>query len=206
MADPQESENDILIVTNPDLNCTEFTTEVFLDSNTNDEKADQFNHKDYFQVKWGGVPHRIAPGETRKMPRFLAKHFAKHLADHILTKRERDENIKGLMQNPVERPKVMNQIILGVEEFFISGPTLTEGEQLAQKVSTINPEPAPAPPPPAPEPKPEPKKPPETSIWDSSKPKPTRAELIADIEKLGILDQVKPEMKVDDLIGLIKSF
>ena len=202
MADPQESENDILTITNPDLNCSEITSEVTFNPVSGGEVAEQFNHKDYFQVKWAGVPHRIAPGETRKMPRFLANHFAKHLADHILLKKEKDENRKGLMSSPVERPMVLSQIILGVDEYFISAGSITEGEQVAKEVESINPTQAP---PPEPE-KVEPQEELKTSVWDASKPKPTRAELIAEIEKLDMLDKVKPEMKVDDLIKIVQSF
>ena len=229
-------ENDILLVYNPDLGCDE------------EDAEEGWSHKDFFQVKWDGYPHRIAPGESRRMPRFLAEHYAKHLANHILGKRERSEGRIGLLQSPIERPKVLATIVQKVEEYFHGQPNLTVGQAAALQVEKLN-EPVGIPltsrdqelpatdigevPNTAvgvlkAEPKPlaeilknaeetsgvpsvedgnapvvsEPAGP--TSIYDPSKPRPTKKELLADAYKLGI--EVNGKETVDQLIDKIKSF
>lgn len=118
--------NDILIVANPDINCDDV------------DPTEGWSHREYFQVKWDGRPHRIAPGKIRKMPRWLALHFAKHLADHLLMKKEAKEGKTGYLNSPVERPKVLAQILKGVEEYFEEPPSLSEGEMVMQQVNNLN--------------------------------------------------------------------
>ena len=220
-------ENDILIVTNIDTDCDIIDTE------------DNYPHSEYFQVKWSGHPHRIAPGATKRMPRFLAEHFAKHLANHMLLKMEESTGRKGLMQSSFERPKMIDRIILGVDSYFL-GDNVSEADALASKVDELNPgerpmdlgtvpsplmgvlkdepkkveikeETVPSTPdlPPAgsgepPKKADTPKDEPKTSIVDPSKPKPSRKELFADCEKLGI--EVTGRETVDQLIAKIKAF
>jgi len=43
-----------------------------------------------------------------------------------------------------------------------------------------------------------------TSIWDPSKPKPTKKELLEECKKMGI--ETTGKEKVDDLIALLKKF
>ncbi len=123
---PNTSEQDILLVHNSDVGCQET------------DPDEGWFHKDFFQVKWGGQPHRVKPGETRRMPRFLAEHYAKHLANHILIKREGESGKKGLMQSPVERPKVLATILLGVEEYFGGEQILSEAEKITKQVEVLN--------------------------------------------------------------------
>ena len=205
-------ELDVLIVCNPDVNCNVIDTE------------ENYPHSDYFQVRWSGHPHRIAPGQTKKMPRFLAEHYAKHLADHLLMKLEEETNRKGLMQSSFERPKMISRILLGVDTYFLGESEVEEGEKVAKTVETLN----------MPEERaidlgriPNPmmgvlKSEPQifgvqnlptdtvvkdtlkTSLWDDSKPKPTRAELITEADKLGI--ELTGKERVDDLIAKIKAF
>jgi len=125
---PKENEMDLLLVANPDVNCDE------VDS----EKG--YNHKDYFEVKWGGFPHRIAPGQQKRMPRFLAKHFAKHLADHLLMRKEKETGLKNLVQSATERPKMLAMILLGVDSYFHEQENPTEGEKVGQEVEELNPQ------------------------------------------------------------------
>ena len=120
-------ELDILIVVNPDLNCPDIDTE------------EGWKHKDFFQVRWSGAPHRIIPGQTRRMMRFLAEHFAKHLANHILIKKEEGTGKKGLMQSPVERPKVLKSILIGIDSYFLMADEKGEGERVTQMVDQLNP-------------------------------------------------------------------
>jgi hypothetical protein len=210
-------ENDILIVHNPDVDCDVIDTE------------ENYSHKDYFQVRWSGHPHRIPPGQTRRMPRFLAEHYAKHLADHMLMKMEEETGRKGLVQSSFERPRMLEKIILGVDTYFLGESEVEEGEKVSKIVDELNPVPDERPldlgeiPNPAvgvlkPEPKPivvedEPKTSDsakttevkvETSLYDPKKPKPTKKELIADCEKLGI--EITGKETVDQLIGKIKAF
>lgn len=77
-----------------------------------------WNTKDFFEVRWDGRPHRIKPGQQRFFPRYLADHFAKGLIDFILTKREKDEKLTGLMKNRLERAKLYKQIVTGVASYY----------------------------------------------------------------------------------------
>lgn len=213
-------ELDSILVANPDTDC-DFEESVITPHND----PYVYNHRDYFQVLWGGQPHRIKPGETRIMPRFLAKHFAKHLADHLLMKKEEKENKSGLMQSPTERPKMLATILLSVEDFFLSPTQTSEGEKVEKMVEQLNPgervQDLGAIPDPAlgvlkPEPKPvddilkevakatEDKPTSKTSIWDTDKPKPTKKELIEEASRLGI--EITGKENVDTLINKIKLF
>lgn len=77
-----------------------------------------WNTKDFFEVRWDGRPHRIKPGQQRFFPRYLADHFAKGLIDFILTKREKDEKLTGLMKNRLERAKLYKQIVVNVASYY----------------------------------------------------------------------------------------
>lgn len=146
----KEHELDVLLVRNIDVGCdgksadiVKTTRRVKDPENGTElteyvELTDEFNHEDYFQVKWGGAPIRVAPGQTRKMNRFVAEHYAKHLADHILAKREIDENKPGLINHPVERPKVLEQIIIGVDSQFNDLGMVDEGTQALQQFESLN--------------------------------------------------------------------
>ena len=214
-------ELDSILVTNPDINC-DFEESVI----TPHQEPYVYNHAEYFQVLWGGQPHRVKPGETRIMPRFLAKHFAKHLADHILTKREEKENKSGLMQSPTERPKVLATILLKVESYFMVPADTSEGMKVEKMVDQLNPGEYAQNLGPIPDPtlgvlKPEgpsteeimkkagvatKEKEPEkkTSIWDPDKAKPTKKELVEEALRLGV--EITGKENVDQLIGKIKSF
>ena len=111
-----------VMVTNIDLGCGETTVDIVKVSNriVDDEgnvstqiydKHEEWGHADFFQVKFDGKPYRIAPGKVALLPRFVAEHFAKHLADHLLQKKEDDSGRRGLVQSPIERPKVILQIL-----------------------------------------------------------------------------------------------
>lgn len=127
MPENKPHENDILIVANPDVNCDVIDTEF------------GYPHKDYFQVKWHGRPHRIPPGKTKRMPRFLAEHFAKHLADHLLTKKEEETGKQGLLNHPQERPKIISQILIGVDEWYLGDNETDAGQQVEDMVEELNP-------------------------------------------------------------------
>lgn len=235
-------ENDILTVANIDVDCDVIDTE------------ENYPHKEYFQVRWSGHPHRIPPGQTRKMPRFLAEHYAKHLADHMLMRMEEQTGRKGLVQSSFERPRMLARIILGVDTYFLGETAAEEGAKVAAMVDQLNPGEKELDLGTIPDPmlgalKPEPKKvvikdepetpevpptspvsatqvventpttttpttepadvpptgkPEDTSIFDPSKPKPTRKQLFADCEKLGI--EVTGKETVDQLIAKIKAF
>lgn len=77
-----------------------------------------WNTKDFFEIRWDGRPHRIKPGETRRMPRYLADHFAKYLIDYILSTREEKEKKTGLTKNRLERKQLYDQIIVGVDSYY----------------------------------------------------------------------------------------
>lgn len=222
-------ESDILTVMNIDVDCDVVDTE------------ENYPHKDYFQVRWSNHPHRIGPGLTKKMPRYLAEHYAKHLANHMLMKMEEATGRKGLVQSTLERPAMLKKIILGVDTWFLGeGEIVSKGEELqpGERVTDLGEVPSPMMGVLKPEPKPvvikdipeEPKadeiptttdlppvetttqtptteettKTEETSLFDPSKPKPTRKSLFADCDRLGI--EVTGKETVDQLIAKIKAF
>lgn len=99
-----------------------------------------WNTRDYFEVRWDGRPHRIKAGETRRMPRYLADHFAKYLIDFILLQREEKEKVTGLLKNRLERAKLYKQIIVGVDSYY-NGDMYDyqrEGNFVEQQVSELN--------------------------------------------------------------------
>src|SRR3990167_4788916 len=120
-------ELDVLIVANIDTDCDVIDTEY------------NYPHKDYFQVLWSGHPHRVTPGGTKRMPRFLAEHYAKHLANHVLMKMEEATGRKGLVQSSFERPRVLSQILKGVDTWFLGDTEVEEGEKVASMVDELNP-------------------------------------------------------------------
>lgn len=148
-ATPRPHEHDTIAVTNIDINCDQTTTYTVEKSipvppapgETNPMNIPrhqsqmvegEFNHANYFEVRYNGQPFRIKPGETKTLPRYIAEHFAKHLTDHILTRREEQENIKrkkrnlspksGLVQSKIERPKTLSEI-MDVQQYFLEGQT-----------------------------------------------------------------------------------
>lgn len=99
-----------------------------------------WNTRDFFEVRWDGRPHRIKPGETRNMPRYLADHFAKNLIDFILIHREEKEKVTGLVKNRMERTKLYKQVIVGVSSYY-NGDSWEygrEGNYVEQQVADMN--------------------------------------------------------------------
>lgn len=145
----KEDPNDILLVRNIDVDCIDHSTDFLTTSKiTMDDDGNrltefveipyEFDHSKEFQVRWGGQKFRIAPGETRKMPRYIANHYAKYLADHILAKREIDEQKVGLVAHPVERPKVLSEIIIGIDQAWNDLGELDEGSIALNKFEELN--------------------------------------------------------------------
>lgn len=99
-----------------------------------------WNTKEFFEVRWDGRPHRIKAGEIRRMPRYLADHFAKYLIDFILIHRETREKVTGLLKNRLERAKLYKQIIVGVDSYY-NGDMFNyerEGTYVEQQVDQLN--------------------------------------------------------------------
>lgn len=122
-----------VLVANIDIGCNEQSVDVVKVSNrvVDDEgnvatqifdKHEEWNHTEYFQVKFDGKPYRVAPGKTALLPRFVAEHFAKHLADHLLQKKEDETGRRGLVQSPLERPKALSQILREVNNELLEAP------------------------------------------------------------------------------------
>jgi len=216
---PKEHPDDIMIVHNIDVGCEDKTQdmvirhkEVFDEAMEKNKtisirEPEEWSHKDYFQVKWDGHPHRIGPGETKRMPRYIANQFKKHLTDHILIKREEETGQKGLMQNKIERVKVEEQIIIGVDTYLHEDDEKpSDGEIAARKVEELNKPKEEAPKPSKPiEPllKKKPSNVAKTSVWDKDKPNPTRKELLKECEANDI--ETTGKETVDELIGKIKA-
>lgn len=125
----QNNENDTLTIKNVDTDCSDVTYDaVRVSERWRDPESGrvltqfkdmsyQFEHADGFQVRWSGQPFTLKPGETARMPRFLGEHFATQLANHILDKRGRATG-RALRNDPIERPKVLKEIIIAEEPFF----------------------------------------------------------------------------------------
>lgn len=215
---PEPHPEDYMIVCNVDTNCT------FID---HDDIQHPYNHKDYFRVTYGGKPFIIKPGETKKMPRKLAEHYAKHLANHMLIKKDKEQgkNFTSL-QSEVYRPAMINSILIGVDTWYNEDPFQDEGELVSQQVNDINdpneramdlgnmadplmgvlkPEPA------------sldqilknagdisEPENTDETSIYDSTKSLPSKTKLLETCHELGI--EVDGKESVEQLVSKVKAF
>ena len=144
--DPQ----DIILVKNIDEHCSDVSHDVIRTSKkVQDPETGQwiteyieiqqeFSHGDYFQVKWGGQPHRILPGQTKLMPRYVAEHYAKYLADHMLGKMEASTGKIGLVQSKVERPKMLAKILVRVESYHLGDALSDEGARAVEEVDQLN--------------------------------------------------------------------
>lgn len=126
-----------VMVANIDIGCSDKSVDIVkvsnrvLDNEGNVsteiyDKHEEWSHADFFQVKFDGKPYRIAPGKTAILPRFIAEHFAKHLADHLLQKKEDETGRRGLVTSPIERPKMLKQIITELDSGEFVMPTATE--------------------------------------------------------------------------------
>jgi hypothetical protein len=125
----KNNENDTLWVKNIDEDCHDITYDsVRVSERWRDPESGrvmtqfkdvsyEFEHAEGFQVRWSGQPFTLKPGETARMPRFLAEHFATHLANHILDKRGAAKK-RALRNDPIERPRVLKEIIIKEEPFF----------------------------------------------------------------------------------------
>ena len=144
--DPQ----DILLVKNIDEGCGETSNDVVRTSRRSQdmdtgqwineyvEIPEEWNHKDFFQVKWSGQPHRILPGQTKLMPRYIAEHYAKYLATHMLGKMEKETGRMGLVQSTVERPKMLARILVRVENYHLGDSDGDEGIKAIAEVDALN--------------------------------------------------------------------
>ena len=188
------SPNDILRVANIDVNCS-----------LNDPECHP-EGQDKFTAVYAKNPYTIEAGKARLFPRFIAEHFAKHLTAHILISQE-----KPISDNK-ERPLLLKQILLGVEESFSAAPEMSEGEKIAAEVDKLEEkvevtEPVaptgfvePAGTPVAEEPQ-EIEEPKEEAPMEQ---RPTLRELKEEASKLGI--SYKKNVTVDQLLNLIKAF
>lgn len=145
----QSNENDTLWVKNIDEDCHDTTYDsVRLAERWRDPESGRvltqfkdmaltFDHSEGFQVRWSGQPFTVAPGQVAKMPRFLAEHFANHLANHMLDKLGEARN-RALRNDPVERPKMLKEIMIKEEPFFATiGDSV--GTAILKQVQELNP-------------------------------------------------------------------
>lgn len=93
---------DIVEIYNPDIGCEDIDT------------TEGWNHSKFFQVRYGGHPFQIAPGKSMQVLRYIGLHITKHLADHLLMKMEVETGRQGLVNSPIERPAMIKRIFLGV--------------------------------------------------------------------------------------------
>ena len=144
---PAENQYDSVLVANIDIACSDVSVDITKVSNRVmddqgivvtdiSDRQEEWNHADFFQVKYDGKPYSIAPGQTKHLPRFVAEHFAKHLADHLLQKMELATERKGLVQSPIERPKILKQILTELTETPIASTPITPEPILTKAVDT----------------------------------------------------------------------
>lgn len=225
--DPQ----DILTIQNIDLDCDEITSNnIFVERQRTDMEgkvhnykesvSNEFNHTDFFEVRWGNSAIRLMPGEVRRLPRYLGEHYAKHLADHMLMKMEKETNRQFLVNHPIERPKIIKSIIIGVEKIYRDDTVpMSEGERAIAEADRLNegssvdagkvPNTALGElrePPKNPKIKVEDDATPinETSLIDPKKPKPTRAQLMKECAALNIKFEMTDT--TEQLIARITNF
>ncbi|MDI6808167.1 MAG: hypothetical protein QME66_04180 [Candidatus Eisenbacteria bacterium] len=117
---------DTIVVANIDLDCEIIDPEM------------GYNHKDYFEVRYEKNPYRIKPGETRRLPRFVANHYAKHLTDHILSIKGIKEKNDFVIRDDRERDRVMGEILLRVEDHFMED-LRSDADKASQTVNKLNP-------------------------------------------------------------------
>jgi len=122
----KEHPRDILLVCNIDVGCADVDQDY------------GHKHSEYFQVNYGGIPYQIAPGETKKIPRVVAEHYARHLADHMLNKLGVEKGKVGMITNKVERDKFLDRIIVDVVEWHKEPKKLKEEDELKLTTDTIN--------------------------------------------------------------------
>ncbi|UOF78688.1 hypothetical protein [Caudoviricetes sp.] len=99
--------------------------------------------KESFTVIWGGYEYTVDSEETKIYPRFVAEHFAKHLADKVLLQNEAaikadSGKIVNLLNNAIERPAVVNSILIGVYSEFRGDGKVDPNVQTAQLVEQLN--------------------------------------------------------------------
>ena len=147
---PEEHDQDLLWVYNPDIGCEEVTADLHpvnvptgrvidgIPQTVTQYQSKEFNHADGFTVFWGSVPFTIRPGEKKIMQRYIAKHFAKHLADHVLEKMEHETGRKNLLNNPIERPKVIKSILVAVYEYYNQPTQVSEAQKAAKQMEVAN--------------------------------------------------------------------
>jgi len=102
------------------------------------ERSVTFNLKDGFSVRYGGQTHRIPPGESRMFPWYIAEHYSKYLADFMLSKKEKETDRKGLINSPVERPAMLERILIRIVQPFAEDSPLSEGLQAIKVVDELN--------------------------------------------------------------------
>lgn len=88
-----------------------------------------WNFKDGFFFAWGQQYYWLKPGEQKTYSRFLAEHAANKMIDYILTKEYLATKTvdsdgvphyqNNILQNPQKREKLLNEIIMGVEEWSV---------------------------------------------------------------------------------------
>lgn len=150
----KNNENDTLWVKNTDTECHDTTYDsVRVSERWRDPESGRvltqfkdisytFEHADGFQVRWSGQPFTLKPGETARMPRFLAEHFATHLANHMLDKEGVKIN-RALRNDPIWRPKILAEIIVKEEPFFatigdsVGTATLKQVHEMNEGISPI---------------------------------------------------------------------
>jgi hypothetical protein len=126
-----QSPDDILVVQNIDVDCHDVTVEykkkisygapdvpigMAPQAEANEEDIMyEFNHSDGFQSMYGGNIFNIRPGETRRLPRYIAEHYAKHLIDHLLQKKSEKLGKPNIVNDIKERTELLKQIIISEE-------------------------------------------------------------------------------------------
>lgn len=96
-----------------------------------------FRPAEAFEIKWNGRVYRLAPGQSRALPRYIATHFAKKIADQILGMQDLSGKL-GYINSATKRPEVMSQILGEVVTYSGGDDEFDPNEQVLQKAERIN--------------------------------------------------------------------
>lgn len=152
---PQQHPHDIIMVTNiwtdapKDLVIRSITQQTIQNRESKDASGmdipelefkqveHAFRPAEAFEIKWNSRVYRLAPGQTRALPRYIAVHFAKKIADQILGSQDPSGKL-GYINSATKRPEVINKILGEVVTYSGGDDEYDPNEMAQQKADRIN--------------------------------------------------------------------
>jgi hypothetical protein len=129
-----KSANDTLTIHNIDVDCSDTQIEYFrkidreLDEDGNHVSIENdipytFDHSKGFQTMYGGNIFGIRPGETRRLPRYIAEKYTKELIDHLAGKESSKTGNVNLINDVNYRTALLDKIIIEEDILIQDQPT-----------------------------------------------------------------------------------